>query len=78
MKFEPPLPNRPNGNEVYECPPLRPEDDYMMSGALGPGSPVHSSTSHSHKDAGNGKDGVKEGEVGTVGGGGGVAPSSSH
>ncbi|TLD38591.1 hypothetical protein E2P81_ATG01134 [Venturia nashicola] len=37
---EPPLPRWPNGNEAYECPPERPEDDYMMSGAIGPESPV--------------------------------------
>lgn len=59
---EPPLPRRPHGNEAYECTPERPEDDYMMSGAIGPesaiGSPARSST-----NAGDEKDGAKQQET---------------
>lgn len=58
-KSVPPLPRRPNGNEAYECPPERPEDDYMMSGALGPESPVRDPVPTTDKTTGDGKDGAK-------------------
>lgn len=42
-RSEPPLKQRPGSmHEAYESEPMRPEDDYMMSGALGPASPVRS------------------------------------
>ncbi|TID20135.1 hypothetical protein E2P81_ATG07441 [Venturia nashicola] len=42
-RSEPPLKQQPGSMyDAYESQPLRPEDDYMMSGALGPASPVRS------------------------------------
>lgn len=49
-RSEPPLKERPGLKcDAYECQPLRPEDDYMMSGALGPASPVRSPTIHAEE-----------------------------
>lgn len=49
-RAEPPLKQQPSSmHEAYESQPLRPEDDYMMSGALGPASPIRSPVIHAEE-----------------------------
>lgn len=49
-RSEPPLKQQPDSiYEAYVSKPLRPEDDYMMSGGLGPGSPAQSPVRHTEE-----------------------------